>query len=223
MLTSRCGLCFTLLGGFLVEPLRRVLQLSHASYFILILLWDIVVQLFIMKSSSLDFYKEGTTLLYVKRDIEENYFFQLLCFVVTMVCCMYMIELIKVSWFVSILKSIALGVLLIIFVIKFFTEKNRPQNSKYFIYIINGDLIYERITPEKEGYNKDNDLTNFEIVKFIDEKGSEIKIISNIPLPWENRKVQVAKEYLSYKKEILELLNTNHTIGIDYSDVLSVK
>jgi hypothetical protein len=209
--------------GLLVGPLLQVLQLSHASCFVLILLRDIVVQLNIMKSSSLDFYKEGTTLLYVKRDNEENYFYQLFWFVVSMVGCMFMIELIKVSWLVSVLKSIALGILLIIFVIKFFTEKNRPQNSKYLITLINFELYYERVTPEKEGFNNGNKLINFDIVKFIDEKGSEIKIISNIPLPWENRKIQVPKEYLPYKKEIVEFLNRNYTIGIDYSDVLSVR
>ena len=209
--------------GFLVGPLLQVLQLSHACYFILILLRDIVVQLIIMKSSSLDFYKEGTTLLYVKRDIEENYFFQVFAVMVILLPCVLLIEQIKVSWIVTILKSIVFGFVLIIFVIKFFTEKNRPQNSKYLITLINSELYYERITPEKEGFNNGNKLINFDIVKFIDEKESEIKIISNIPLPWENRKIQVPKEYLPYKKEIVEFLNTNFTIGIDYSDVLSVK
>jgi hypothetical protein len=62
----------------------------------------------------------------------------------------------------------------IVIVFSLFTEKYRPKNSKYSLYIINQNFIYERVTPEKEGFNSDNEIANFEIVKFIDEKGSVI-------------------------------------------------
>ena len=165
----------------------------------------------------LDFYKEGTTLLYVKRDNEENSIYQILMLGIIGFFSMIMIESLNISWLVNMLKFIVIGFIILIYVIKIFTEKNRPQNSKYFLYLINYELFYERITPEKEGFNKDNELTNFEIVKFIDEKGSEIRIISNNELPWENRKVQISKEYLSHKKAVIEFLNRNYTIDVDYS------
>ena len=171
----------------------------------------------------IDFYKEGSTLLYVKRDVEENYFYQIFAGLVILSCSMFMIELLKISWLVTILEFIVFGLIMLIFVIKIFTEKNRPQNSKYYLFIINSELYFERMTPENEGFNPKNELTNFEIVKFIDEKGSEIKIISNNKLPWENRKVQISKEYFPHKKEVLEFLNRNYTIDIDYSNLLAVK
>lgn len=160
-----------------------------------------------------DFYQEGTTLLFVKRDNEENYFYQLFYFIVSAGFSMFILGQIPISWLANVLKGIVIVFLLLVFFIKDMTEKNRPQNSKHFIYIINGSLIYERITPEKEGYNKDNDLTNFEIVKFIDEKGSEIKIISNNELPWGKRKIQISKEYMPYKPQIIKYLNKNYTLS----------
>ena len=164
-----------------------------------------------------ELYKEGTTLLYVKRDNEENFIFQILWLIISGGLCSFMIEQLKISWLVMILKLIVIGFILLIFGIKIFTEKNRPQNSKYFLYFINDELYYERMTPEREGFNNDNELTNFEIVKFIDESESEVKIISNNELPWGKRNVYISKEYLHHKKEVLEFLNRNYTIGIDYT------
>jgi energy-coupling factor transporter transmembrane protein EcfT len=161
----------------------------------------------------IDFYKEGTTLLYVKRDNEENSIYLILMLGIIGVFSMIIIESLKISWLVNILKFIVIGFIILIYVIKIFTEKNRPQNSKYFLYIINEELFYERITPEKEGFNNDNELTNFDIVKFIDEKGSVIKIISNKELPWEKRKIQIAKEYLPFKHQIIKYLNKNYTMS----------
>ena len=162
-----------------------------------------------------ELYKEGTTLLYVKSDIEENYFYQILMLVILSAFSGFLIEQLKITWVITILKFIVLGFYTLIFGIKIFTENKRPQNSKYFLYLINNELFYERITPEKEGFNKDNKLINFKIVKFIDEKRSEVKIISNNKLPWEKRKVYISKEYLPHKKEVIEFLNRNYTIDDD--------
>ena len=160
-----------------------------------------------------EFYKEGTTLLFVKRDNEENFINQLFYFIVSGGASAFILDQIPISWLANVLKGIVMVFLVLYFFIKEMTEKNRPQNSKYFTYIINGCLIYERITPEKEGFNMDNNLTNFEIVKFIDDKGSEIKIISNNNLPWENRKVYISKEYLPYKQQVIKYLNKNYTLS----------
>ena len=157
----------------------------------------------------IDFYKEGTELLYVKRDIQENFFLNLLFSSVLALFFGFFTLFIPIDW---LQKTLFIGVsvfLLFWLFAKDFTEKSRPQNSKYFLYVINDNFIYERITPEKEGFNKDNELINFEIVKFIDEKGGGIKIISNKELPWEKRKIQIAKDYLPYKQQIIKYLNKN--------------
>lgn len=170
-----------------------------------------------------EFYKEGSTLLFIKRDIWENgfnLFFFMICFFLSAELCVLVW---KNNNIVRITMNILDIIIVFIILIGFLTEKNRPQNSKYFLYIINGELYYERITPEREGYNKHNELINFEIVKFIYEKGTEIKIISNNSLPWGNRKVYLSKEYMPYKNEVVDFLNRNYTIGIDYSDVLAIK
>ena len=161
----------------------------------------------------IDFYKEGTTLMYVKRDIQENFFLNLLSIFMLALFFGFFTLYIPIDW---LQKTLFIGVsvfLLFWLFAKDFTEKSRPQNSKYFLYVINNNFIYERITPEKEGFNKDNELIKFEIVKFIDEKGGGIKIISNKELPWGKRKIQIAKEYLPYKHQIIKYLNKNYTMS----------
>ena len=161
----------------------------------------------------IDFYKEGTELLFVKRDIFENKVIQILILILIFIGA----ELTVLLWGGNTVIKIIMNTICIIFciviVFSLFTEKYRPHNSKYSLYIINQNFIYERVTPEKEGFNSDNEIANFEIVKFIDEKGSVIKIISNKELPWEKRKIQIAKEYLPYKHQIIKYLNKNYTMS----------
>ena len=159
----------------------------------------------------LDFYIEGKTLLFVKRDRKEIYFLNLLIAFVTIALLGMGFEFIPLEWLRDGLQR---GTAILLFYRVWSrqgTENKRPHNSKYFLYIINNELVYERITPEREGLKTDNKLTNFDIINFLDEKGTEIKIISKNKLPWENRKVQISKEYLPFKKQIIDYLNTNYT------------
>jgi hypothetical protein len=159
--------------------------------------------------NEIDFYKEGTKLLYVNRDYYESYWLRLLF---TLFCCFIFINFIIVFNLPYIVLYIFFALLGLWFFVAMVSEKRRSQNSKYFLYIINNVLFYERITPEKEGFNSKNVLKNFEIVKFIDEKGGEIKILSNKELPWGKRKIQIAKEYLPYKIQIIKYLNLNFAL-----------
>lgn len=163
----------------------------------------------------IDFYKEGTTLLYVKRDNHESSWRNTLTVIIILIFWGFVLRQFPKTWITDTLFFGVAGFLFLWIIAIDFTEKNRPQSSKYFLYLINNKLFYERITPEKEGFNKDNGLINFKIVKFIDEKRSEVKIISNNKLPWEKRKVYISKEYLPHKKEVIEFLNRNYTIDDD--------
>ena len=152
----------------------------------------------------IDFYKEGTELLYVKRDILENKVIQILKLILSIIATQSIVSLFEGNTVIKIIMNAVWIIVFILFVFLLFTEKYRPTDSKYSLYIINQNFIYERITPEKEGFNSDNEIANFEIVKFIDKKGSVIKIISNKELPWGKRKIQIAKEYLPYKHQIIK-------------------
>jgi len=163
----------------------------------------------------IDFYKEGTTLLYVKIDKHESSWLNTLTVIIILIFWGFVLRQFPKTWILDTLFFGVAGFLVLWIIAIDSTEKNRPQSSKYFLYLINNKLFYERITPEKEGFNKDNELINFKIVKFIDEKRSEVKIISNNKLPWEKRKVYISKEYLPHKKEVIEFLNRNYTIDDD--------
>jgi hypothetical protein len=163
----------------------------------------------------LDFYKEGTTLFYVNRDKGESFFYNMLIVILgSIILGVYSISL-DDDWIGNIIETMIDIVFIIIFLLvayTFFTEGDRPHNSKYFNTVINSNLYYEKITPEKEGFNPNNQLTNFDIIKFINEKGDVLKIISNTTLPWGFRKVHISKEYLPFKKEIVDFLNENYTV-----------
>lgn len=163
----------------------------------------------------LDFYKEGTTLFYVKKDIEESFLFNILLFSISFFLVTIAIEITDNDWIGRIIKNLFI-VLLVLLSLKvlynIFTENDRPYNSKYYITVINSKLYYEKITPKKEGFNSNNQLNNFEIIKFIDEKRDVIKIISNNNLPWRNRKVYISKEYLPFKIQVIDYLNENYTV-----------
>jgi hypothetical protein len=161
----------------------------------------------------IDFYKEGTELLYVKRDILENKVIQILILILIFIVSELNVLLWGGNTVIKIIMNTICIICCIVIVFSLFTEKYRPKKSKYSLYIINQNFIYERVTPEKEGFNSDNEIVKFEIVKFIDEKGSLIKIISNKELPWEKRKVHIAKEYLPYKQQIIKHLNKNYTMS----------
>ncbi len=157
----------------------------------------------------LDFHKEGTTLFYVNRDKGENIFYQL--FYSGVVIFMLSFLLITGIFWITTIGKILLFLWFGYCSVIIMTEGSRPENSKYFITVINSVLYYEKITPEKEGFNPNNKLINFDIIKFIDDKEDVIKIISNNILPWGNRKVHISKEYLPYKKQIIDYLNENYT------------
>ena len=159
----------------------------------------------------LDFYIEGKTLLFVKRNRKEIFLLNLLIALGTIFILGNVYHLIPIVWLRDVLLYVTALFLFYTVWSKQGTENQRPHNSKYFLYIINNELIYERITPKKEGLKLDNKLTNFDIINFLDEKGTEINIISKNILPWGNRKVQISKEYLPFKQEIIEYLNTNFT------------
>lgn len=166
----------------------------------------------------LDFYKEGTTLFYVNKDKEENFFYNMLTMLVIMlggILFLLYASYLDDNWIEMIIKTSVIIWFIITFLgvfSRFFTEGNRPHHSKYFNTVINSNLYYEKITPEKEGFNPNNQLTNFDIIKFIDEKGDVIKIISNTTLPWGDRKVHISKDYLPYKRQIIDYLNENYTV-----------
>lgn len=158
----------------------------------------------------LDFYKEGSTLFYIKRDIRESGFYNILTLCIFSRLCYVLGNNSDINWLKNMFEIISILILLGT-LYNIFTEPFRPENSKYFNTIINSNLYYEQITPKKEGFNPDNQLINFEVIKFIDDKEDVVKIISNNSLPWGNRKVHISKEYLPYKKQIIDYLNENYT------------
>ena len=151
------------------------------------------------------FYREGSTLLYVKEK-KVHLIFILLAFLTAF------------GGGIFGLPDLIVNIILVLFglwyVLIILTPNKRPHYSRFHIFILNNELYFERITPSKEGFKEENVLVYYNIIKFLDEKGNKIKVIAKKELPWDKeevRNVYVSKEYLPYKSLIIDYLNNQFT------------
>ena len=81
-----------------------------------------------------ELYKEGTTLLYVKRDNNESSWQNTLLVIIILIFWSFVLRQFPKTWIQDILFFGVAGFLFFWVIAIEFTEKSRPQNSKYFLY-----------------------------------------------------------------------------------------
>lgn len=163
----------------------------------------------------LEFYKEGSILLYFKRTVWELIYRRILDFFIFNLFFLGVIGnlyLIGNQYTLIPIWTLLGAYLFSLLLLAFIFPKISHKLPTYYIKHIYNDLYYERFTKESEGFNPENKLTNFDIIRFIDGGNDRVKIYSRKKLPWGKKEIKISKEYLPYKKEVLHFLNENFAL-----------